>query len=93
MYVNANEMPWILQLNKIKDNLNKSLSIGNKLYIKYCSTCHKPDLSGNAKSGYPSLQDIDSKRDRAYVHKIISGGKGMMPWISSAIQGAKKCGH
>ncbi len=79
LYVNANEMPWILQLNKIKENSNNSLSIGNTLYIKYCSTCHKPDLSGNAQSGYPSLQDIGSKRNRAYLHKIISGGKGMMP--------------
>lgn len=79
LYVNANEMPWVLQLNKNKNIVNKSLSNVNNIYIKYCSTCHKSDLSGNIKSGYPSLKDIGARRDRGYLEKIISGGKGMMP--------------
>jgi len=79
LYVNANEMPWILQLNKTNTIINKSLSVGNQLYIKHCSTCHKPNLSGDVNSGYPSLKRIGTKRDRTYLQKIISGGKGMMP--------------
>jgi len=79
LYVNSNEMPWVLQLNKNKNIVNNSLSINNSIYIKYCSTCHKSDLSGNIKSGYPSLKDIGARRDRGYLEKIISGGKGMMP--------------
>lgn len=79
LYVNANEMPWILQLNKIKKNLKNSLSIYNSVYIKYCATCHHENLEGNVKSGYPSLKNLRQTRDRAYLNKIINGGKGMMP--------------
>lgn len=78
MYVNANEMAWILKLTNI-NNTKNSKSIDNDIYIKYCSSCHKADLSGNIKSGYPSLQDIGARRNRSYVEKILTGGKGMMP--------------
>lgn len=78
MYVNANEMPWILKLNKIKV-INNSFSSKNIVYTKYCSSCHKEDLSGNVKSGYPSLKDIKNRRSKSYIEKILTGGKGMMP--------------
>ena len=79
MYVNANEMAWILKLEDIKNQSSNSLSNGNNAYIKYCQSCHKSDLTGNANSGYPSLVGIGSRRDRGYINKLLSGGKGMMP--------------
>lgn len=79
MYVNANEMAWILKLEDIKSQSSNSLSNGNNFYIKYCQSCHKSDLTGNANSGYPSLVGIGSRRDRGYINKLLSGGKGMMP--------------
>lgn len=79
MYVNANEMAWILKLEDIKSQSSNSLSNGNNVYIKYCQSCHKSDLTGNANSGYPSLVGIGSRRDRGYINKLLSGGKGMMP--------------
>ncbi|MFZ9262167.1 MAG: pyrroloquinoline quinone-dependent dehydrogenase [Chitinophagaceae bacterium] len=79
MYVNANEMAWILKLEDIKNQSSNSLSNGNNVYIKYCQSCHKSDLTGNANSGYPSLVGIGSRRDRGYINKLLSGGKGMMP--------------
>lgn len=80
LYVNSNEMPWILTM---KDTPRESelslLSPGEKVYTTYCPTCHGPQRKGNAKSGYPSLIDINTRRDRAFVSTIITAGKGMMP--------------
>ena len=91
LYVNANEMPWILKLNKVKNNnAITSLSYGNKIYIKYCSSCHRNDLKGNLNSGYPSLENIRIKRDRSYIEKMIGGGKGMMPGFPQISSADKK---
>lgn len=91
LYVNSNEMPWILKLNDaVKNNTNRSLSYGNKLYIKYCISCHRSDLQGNEKSGYPSLLGISNRRSRVYVEKIIGGGKGMMPGFPQLTSADKK---
>lgn len=78
LYVNSNEMPWVLKLNKNKTYINNSIAKGNGIYIKYCSSCHREDLKGNPQSGYPSLVNISERRDVAFVHRIISQGKGMM---------------
>ncbi|WP_409013243.1 PQQ-binding-like beta-propeller repeat protein [Dyadobacter sp. CY343] len=80
LYVNSNEMAWILTMKDTpKASEMSSLSPGEKVYTTYCTTCHGPQRQGNAKSGYPSLVDIGSRRDRAFVSQIVSSGKGMMP--------------
>ena len=89
MYVNANEMAWILKLEEIKNNVNNSLSYGNKVYIKYCSSCHNENLGGNTKSGYPSLMNIGERRDRTYINKLLTGGKGMMPGFPQLTKGER----
>ena len=40
-------------------------------------------MKGNARSGYPSLVNINQRRDRPYVTEIISHGKGMMPGFTA----------
>ena len=80
LYVNANEMAWILTMKDTpKASELSSLSPGEKVYMTYCPTCHGPQRKGNAKSGYPSLIDIGSRRDKAFVSTLITSGKGMMP--------------
>lgn len=80
MYVNANEMAWMFSLsdNPKVDEL-AHLSPGNRLYTTYCIACHGTDRTGNPSSGYPSLVNIGQRRDREYVSKLITSGKGMMP--------------
>lgn len=80
LYVNSNEMAWILTMKDTpKESEMSSLSPGEKVYTTYCPTCHGPQRKGNAKSGYPSLIDVGTRRDRAFVSNIITSGKGMMP--------------
>ncbi|MCF0057923.1 PQQ-binding-like beta-propeller repeat protein [Dyadobacter sp. CY356] len=90
MYVNANEMPWIASLAPTpKDDELSNLSPGQRVYTLNCVVCHGPERKGNPKSGYPSLVDIGQRRERDYVAKLITSGKGMMPGFTS-ITGAEK---
>ncbi|TDE15402.1 pyrroloquinoline quinone-dependent dehydrogenase [Dyadobacter psychrotolerans] len=80
LYVNSNEMAWILSMKDTpKESEMSALSPGEKVYTTYCPTCHGPQRKGNAKSGYPSLVDIGQRRDKAFVSNLITSGKGMMP--------------
>ena len=80
LYVNSNEMAWILTMKDTpKESELSALSPGEKVYTTYCVTCHGPQRKGNAKSGYPSLIDINTRRDKAFVTNLITTGKGMMP--------------
>ena len=80
LYVNANEMAWVQTMVETpKEDKNSNLSAGEKLYTSYCISCHGKDRKGNPKSNYPSLIDIEKRKDKAYLTQIINGGKGMMP--------------
>ena len=80
LYVNSNEMAWILTMKDTPKASELSLlSPGEKVYATYCPTCHGPQRKGNAKSGYPSLIDINTRRDKAFVSNLVTSGKGMMP--------------
>lgn len=90
MYVNANEMPWIASLAPTpKDDELSNLSPGQRVYTLNCVVCHGPERKGNPRSGYPSLVDIGQRRERDYVAKLITSGKGMMPGFTS-ITGTEK---
>jgi len=77
LYVNANEMPWNLQL-VVADEIEKSTPLGQATYQKFCVSCHQGDRKGIPASGYPSLIDIQLRKEKDEVATIIAQGKGMM---------------
>jgi quinoprotein glucose dehydrogenase len=80
LYVNSNEMAWIqTMVEPPKTDALAHLSPGEKTYLLTCQACHGADRMGSAKSGYPSLIDIGTRRDKAFTQQIITTGKGMMP--------------
>ncbi|UFH57463.1 PQQ-binding-like beta-propeller repeat protein [Spirosoma sp. KNUC1025] len=80
LYVNSNEMAWLLKLtDKQTDNQLAALSAGQRIYSVTCAACHGAGRTGNPASGYPSLRDIGNRRNRDYVASVISTGKGRMP--------------
>ena len=84
LYVNSNEMAWVLTIvDTPKQDELAHLSAGEKLYTVNCTPCHGADRKGNIRSGYPSLVNIEARRDRAYVTQTISNGKGMMPGFTT----------
>ncbi len=76
LYINSNEMGWV---QKMVRNKEMKTVTGETLYQNYCASCHGVSNQGNPASGYPSLVNIDQKRNKAYIHQIIKQGKGMMP--------------
>jgi len=75
LYVNSNEMPWILRLVPRETGPAKS---GKALYLNECSSCHRPDLAGSPPE-FPSLQRISDKLEEGEVYNIVQQGAGRMP--------------
>ena len=76
LYVNANEMPWILRL--VERATQAGGLTGKRLYQSRCAACHLDDLSGTPPE-FPALTDLGSRRSRAEVIKVIIEGAGRMP--------------
>ena len=80
LYVNGNEMPWILTMVEIgaKGGLTARKG-GAQLFVKDCASCHGIDLEGDEAGVYPSLVDIEQRMSREEVRSIIETGRGFMP--------------
>ncbi|HEY4937049.1 MAG TPA: PQQ-binding-like beta-propeller repeat protein [Puia sp.] len=80
LYINANEMAWILQMldinNKSKANENYGTA-GERLFIQNCMSCHGADHKGTGN--YPSILDENKKMDKDQFVQFISAGRRMMP--------------
>ncbi len=77
IYVNSNEMPWIMQMEEVDEKSNAA-SLGERLYSDNCVICHKSDRSGRELSGFPSLIGIKASKTKEEVALQINQGKGMM---------------
>src|SRR5499426_3817171 len=60
LYVNANEMPWIVRLIPNNDT---------SLYNVNCATCHREDRKGSPAA--PSLENVGQRRARDEIAKVI----------------------
>ena len=79
LYVNANEMPWTLQMKRSNQTAVENKSIGAQVYERYCIVCHQANKEGMAASGFPSLIDVKLRKTRTEVLENLNKGKGMMP--------------
>ena len=80
LYVNSNEMPWILSMVRI-DSTRESTDFarGRRTYQLNCAACHGVDRDGDPTRTYPSLVNLPKKMPREEAGKIITGGKALMP--------------
>ncbi|MGE0812857.1 MAG: pyrroloquinoline quinone-dependent dehydrogenase [Vicinamibacterales bacterium] len=68
LFVNANEMPWVVKLIPNNDT---------SLYTSKCATCHRADRRGTPAA--PSLVDVGTRLSRDEIMTIIRQGTGRMP--------------
>jgi quinoprotein glucose dehydrogenase len=68
LFVNANEMPWIVRLIPNDDT---------SLYNAKCAACHKSDRTGTPAA--PSLIDIGKRKTQDQLIEVIRHGTGRMP--------------
>ncbi|MEO0468777.1 MAG: PQQ-binding-like beta-propeller repeat protein [Bacteroidota bacterium] len=83
MYVNASEMPWILQMIEVEPPADLRLaSQGKQLFQQACVSCHGVDLKGASVFPVPSLVNLKARLDEATVMETIRKGRGQMPSFS-----------
>ncbi|HTK28611.1 MAG TPA: pyrroloquinoline quinone-dependent dehydrogenase [Vicinamibacterales bacterium] len=68
LFVNANEMPWIVRLIANNDT---------SLYNSKCATCHRTDRRGGPAA--PSLVSVGERLTREEIARTIRQGTGRMP--------------
>lgn len=80
LYINANEMAWVLNL--VKDTSSDQKEMTNYqaaalLYNKNCMGCHGPERLGSGD--YPSLIGAEKKYNLSGFSELLSTGRRMMP--------------
>jgi len=90
LYLNANEMPWILTMVPTIPEGQQLASAGQKLYLGLCAACHGADRKGDVTGSYPSLQEIHQTRTHEEVMSVVNNGKGMMPGFGHLNDKAKE---
>ena len=82
LYVNANEMPWILTMVETKPKDGPTLSSGQQIYGQICATCHGVNRSGDPARAFPSLEKIAEKLKKPDIVQLLNTGRGMMPSVA-----------
>ncbi|MCP3927867.1 MAG: PQQ-binding-like beta-propeller repeat protein [Bacteroidetes bacterium] len=79
-YINASEMPWILQMVPYEANKGKTaIDQGENVYKTRCMICHGEDMEGSSIFGSPSLHDVAGRIDVDSAIITIKNGRGVMP--------------
>jgi quinoprotein glucose dehydrogenase len=76
LYVNSNEMAWILRL--VLRPGTKGLASSRQVYAANCASCHRSDMRGTPPE-FPALIGIGKKYKQDAIAKIIREGRGRMP--------------
>jgi quinoprotein glucose dehydrogenase len=76
LYVNSNEMPWVLRI--VPRAASRGKANGRTLYVRNCAGCHREDLGGSPPE-FPSLKDIAKKRTAEEIDGAVRKGVGRMP--------------
>ena len=82
MYINANELPWIITMQdtRIEQPVKKkqtNLEAGMVLYTKNCSGCHGTDLKGSGN--FPALVELNKRFKETDFKNLVTSGRRMMP--------------
>ena len=79
LYVNANEMAWVLTMVETKRQGAEPLATGEAIYNQICAACHGIDRLGNKAQNVPSLLGVEQRLKPADVLALLKAGKGVMP--------------
>jgi quinoprotein glucose dehydrogenase len=74
LYVNANQIPWIIEMTA---NANFE-NVGQAVYTNYCGNCHGLELKGNPPA-IPSLLGLKKKYSPDSLDLLLRKGRGAMP--------------
>lgn len=75
LYVNSNEMAWILTMV----DATAASSEGERIYMQNCAGCHGADRSGSPAQSIPGLVALGERLTREETANRIQYGQGVMP--------------
>ncbi|MGC8759819.1 MAG: PQQ-binding-like beta-propeller repeat protein [Bryobacteraceae bacterium] len=75
LYVNSNEMAWVIKLVERKEETHVT---GRTLYQRHCASCHRDNLAGSPPE-FPSLVNLAGRRSAGQVRNLVLKGAGRMP--------------
>ena len=78
LYVNSNEMPWVLTMVDLEAQRARR-SQGAELYAIHCGVCHGADREGDPEKTFPPLVALHQKFTQESLEAFIRQGKGFMP--------------
>ncbi|HEY3838345.1 MAG TPA: PQQ-binding-like beta-propeller repeat protein [Bryobacteraceae bacterium] len=76
LYVNANEMAWVMKL--VEREKKSGTPTAARLYAQRCAGCHGADRKGTPPE-FPSLIGIGERHSDQEVETVIRKGNGRMP--------------
>jgi quinoprotein glucose dehydrogenase len=79
LYVNANEMPWILTMVEVKSKSGAPISSGQQVYNQICAICHGINRQGDPARAFPTLANIGAKLKKPDILTLLQNGRGVMP--------------
>ncbi|HTS44477.1 MAG TPA: PQQ-binding-like beta-propeller repeat protein [Puia sp.] len=91
IYINANEMPWVLTMADIKNKIPKeenNLEAGQRLYFSTCMACHGTQWQGSGN--FPALTDVNKKYNEEQFDQLLTTGRRMMPAFAQLSVNEKK---
>jgi quinoprotein glucose dehydrogenase len=78
LYVNASEMPWILQMVDLSEQGGATRS-ARMHYARHCLYCHGVQRQGDPIGEYPPLVELGRRMSRDDIRTMLRDGKGKMP--------------
>ncbi|HWV98635.1 MAG TPA: PQQ-binding-like beta-propeller repeat protein [Candidatus Acidoferrum sp.] len=90
LYVNGNEMPWILNMLPTDSDTASRRATGQQLFVQICAACHGVDRQGNKAQNVPSLVDVAKKLKGEDIIRLLGTGKGVMPSFGFLSDGQKQ---
>ncbi|MFZ6024952.1 MAG: PQQ-binding-like beta-propeller repeat protein [Bacteroidota bacterium] len=91
LYVNANEMPWLMTLMptpKRPEQKETVLQAGHRLYTQNCVSCHGADRKGTGNN--PSIIHANKLYSKDGLDSLIRTGRRMMPAFTQLHQEERK---
>lgn len=80
MFVNANEMAWMLKLVPFSASASeKPFDKGQVIYSTQCRSCHGADFKGGGVFSAPDLNGLSKRSNEEAVKELVKKGKGAMP--------------
>lgn len=79
LYVNGNEMAWVMHMVETKRSGDGPATTGEALFAQACAACHGIDRMGNKAQNVPPLVEVEKRLKTPDVLALLQTGKGVMP--------------